>query len=109
MGQRDTLELPGGRLTVLVDDEERGGKKLCQPEPVDTLSGGGIGELLQPLDIRALRKAAVFLNLVHVVPALLNVSAAITPRSKNSISVATQCNNFFCAARQRQPILNVGK
>jgi hypothetical protein len=49
-------------------------------EGLYALASDAVSELLQSIELGALRKAANIVNVLHVVPALLNLDTAATQR-----------------------------
>src|SRR5437867_349487 len=60
------IEVPYRFLTAGVKHEDRGRQQLGRCEGLDALPGGSISELSESVELRALRKAALFINVVHV-------------------------------------------
>ena len=74
------IEVPYRFLAPGVNHEDCGWQQLGWCEGLDALPSGSIGELSESVELRALRKAAVFINVLHVVPALLNLGRCATQR-----------------------------
>src|SRR5207248_11205047 len=91
------IEVPYRFLTAGVKHEDRGRQQLGRCEGLDALPGGSISELSEAVELRALRKAALFINVLHV--ACPSEPGALRPRSveSNDISVRSACNRSFCA------------
>src|SRR2546421_9735283 len=96
------IEVPYRFLTIGVNYEDRRRQQFGRCEGLDALPSGSIGELSEALELRALRKAAVFINVLHVVPALLNLGRCATQRCQQFYQRGLAMQQIF-SARRRKP------
>src|SRR6266849_964113 len=92
------VEVPCRFLAAGSDQENGGRQQVGGLEGLYALASDAVSELLQSIELGALRKAASIVNILHVVPALKNPGHCGLAALREILPASGRAaNNFFCA------------
>src|ERR1700694_2776807 len=102
------VELPGRFLTAGTDHEDGRRKEVGGLQRLNALANDAVSELLQPIELGTLRKAANIVNVLHVMPALLNLGHCGHAALREILPASGRAaNNFF--APEPKAVENAGE